>query len=150
MVVILRSIVYMLPPIYLIYFAWDQLPVTAFSVLAIGFTVLFTIDSILSTAIYSFRRVYEEKLKANMAQLTSFVSSQLREQHAAQLETLRISSGREHLADNPISIAAASLDAMKSQSDRRLHAKQNPLRAALDGTLSPEDLLPPDEPPTFS
>jgi len=56
------------------------------------------------------------------------------------LGRLQESSGRTDINANPISMAAAALDAGDVSRSRR--KTDNPLRAALDGTLRPEDIAP--------
>jgi len=56
------------------------------------------------------------------------------------LGRLQESSGRTDINANPISMAAAALDAADVSRTRR--KTDNPLRLALDGTLRPEDIAP--------
>jgi hypothetical protein len=107
---------------------------------------LFTIDLVAVNIMHTIRKIHEQKLRANISKITKSMLDQLQTQHAAEVESIRTAAGRETLSDNPISIAAATLDILHKQTNTRTDARQNPLRSALDGTLLPEDLYLTDGP----
>lgn len=84
-------------------------------------------------------RVEEERQKR-----VDLFEKMMIEQKKAMFEKLRAATGRENLNMDPISIIAAAIDANKPK-DSDVDPSVNPLRAALDGTLRPEHIRPPDE-----
>lgn len=59
------------------------------------------------------------------------------------LEKLKAATGREHIDNNPISMTAANLDLIdKSRTPKRV---DNPLQAALEDRLHPNDLIRDDD-----
>ena len=109
-----------------------------FFVVAAGFNIVYWCIFVqLASALRT--RIAEErdKIQERMYQLVDAQKQEI-------LNKIRHASGRPNLEMDPISILAATIettDKMKKEPN----PAENPLRAALDGTLRPEHLLPPED-----
>jgi hypothetical protein len=85
-------------------------------------------------------RIAEEREKMTQA------LEQLVEAHKQMMiDNIRKASGRTELSGDPISVVAATIEATRAPKTDDDNPAINPLRGALDGTLRPEHLSPPED-----
>lgn len=86
------------------------------------------------------RRLADER-----QQMAKIMESNIAAQNRVMIENVRVSSGRKELSDDPISIMAATIDAIYAPGADKVDPAINPLRGALDGTLRPRHLSNPED-----
>jgi hypothetical protein len=120
---------------------------------SVAFLSLFSIGTIYISQITN---GLSERLAERMRMVQLAIREQLQasaDAYGAQFaETLKTVTGKE-IKPNPISMAAAVLE-VTERADEKKNKPTNPLRALLDGTLDPNDLLndeiPPDDEEFYS
>ncbi len=98
----------------------------------------------------SLMNAMQERIVEERAKMKIEFDKILMNQKQKMLDHIREAAGRDTLPMDPISIVAATIDATEVKTSV-IDPSINPLQAALDGTLLPEHLLPPeDETPDYN
>lgn len=103
-------------------------------VVVFGSTVMNYTMHQLSLGVQHRKTILMKSLMANIEKSVSDLGAQI-------LDKLKTASGRDHIDMNPISMAAAQLDAQEQHHTR---STENPLLLALDNELHPTDLYDDD------
>lgn len=118
---------------------YSTLAATALSA-AVTFTfVTVILQNITRQLLKGVRARNEAANKLLMAEMQKVVDAM----GAEILNKLKAASGRTHIDNNPVSMAAAQLDIVEKH--RKPKARVNPLQAALEDSLHPSDLLGDDD-----